>query len=324
MSRRAQLYEQAAALGDSAAMVNLGLMYENGEGVRRDYRAARGWYEKAAALDNAGGDDQPRHPLPVWPGGHRGSSTTRAPWYERAADLGDAAAMANLAYMYDGGRGVPVDKVKARDWYLKGAEAGNGPAMASVGYLFANGEGGPQDYGKAMEWYRKGADLGNAGAMTNIGFMYENGWGVEQELRAGARLVPQGRRRRQRDLDGQSRPDVREGPRRAESISTTPSTGTARAPRPATPRRWPRSPIFYSNGTGTEADPAAALDWYTKAANLGNIIAMHNLGVAYKDGIGTERNLRRAADLFIQSMQAATPGPSTSSATTRRTIRSRC
>jgi TPR repeat protein len=41
-------YEKAAEKGDTTAMVNLGLLYDNGRGVAQDYAKAREWYEKAA------------------------------------------------------------------------------------------------------------------------------------------------------------------------------------------------------------------------------------------------------------------------------------
>src|SRR5262249_19587952 len=46
--------EEAAAKGDAHAMFRLGLLYEHGEGVARDYAKAREWYEKAAAKGDAG------------------------------------------------------------------------------------------------------------------------------------------------------------------------------------------------------------------------------------------------------------------------------
>ena len=40
---------QAAAQGNAAAQFNLGVMYENGRGVRRDDAEAVKWYRQAAA-----------------------------------------------------------------------------------------------------------------------------------------------------------------------------------------------------------------------------------------------------------------------------------
>ena len=41
-------YEKAAEQGDAEAQYNLGVMYENGQGVDVNYKKAIEWYEKAA------------------------------------------------------------------------------------------------------------------------------------------------------------------------------------------------------------------------------------------------------------------------------------
>ena len=44
------LFEMAAKKNHPAAQYNLGVMYANGEGVLQDYRTALSWYQKAAAI----------------------------------------------------------------------------------------------------------------------------------------------------------------------------------------------------------------------------------------------------------------------------------
>ena len=88
---------------------------------------------------------------------------------------------------------------------------------------------------------------------------------------------------------------------------------TAKASRPTTPRppggwsarhrRAKPSPsigsgTLYEKGLGVPADPKLAADWYTKAAELGNVKAMHNLAVAYANGNGREANFAEAARWF--------------------------
>ena len=48
-SRAFFLYRPLAENGDASAQYKLGLMYENGQGTKRDMEKAREWYEKAAA-----------------------------------------------------------------------------------------------------------------------------------------------------------------------------------------------------------------------------------------------------------------------------------
>jgi uncharacterized protein len=80
-----------AEQGDARAQFSFGLLYENGDGVPRDYTKARQWYEKAAAQ-------------------------------------GDAKAQLYLGMQYSFGQGGPVDLVQAYMWYS--LAAGNGNAHA--------------------------------------------------------------------------------------------------------------------------------------------------------------------------------------------------
>jgi TPR repeat protein len=82
-----------AEQGDASAQFSVGLSYENGDGVPRDYAIARQWYEKAAAQ-------------------------------------GDAKAQLYLGLQSAFGQGGPVDLVQAHMWYS--LAAGNGHLGAAV------------------------------------------------------------------------------------------------------------------------------------------------------------------------------------------------
>jgi len=138
--------------GDAMAQYNLGLMYDNGEGVPEDH-------------------------------------TEAVKWYRKAAEQGLAKAQFNLGLMYDNGRGVPEDHTEAVKWYRKAAEQGLAEAQFNLGFVYANGEGVPEDDTEAVKWYRKAAEQGLAKAQFNLGLMYANGEGVpEDDTRAYAWL----------------------------------------------------------------------------------------------------------------------------------------
>ena len=81
-------WQPLAEQGDARGQFSLGLLYENGDGVTRDYTKARQWYEKAAAQ-------------------------------------GDAKAQLYLGLQSSFGQGVPMDVVEAYMWYSLAAENGN-------------------------------------------------------------------------------------------------------------------------------------------------------------------------------------------------------
>ncbi|WP_408591282.1 hypothetical protein [Novosphingobium sp.] len=173
-------YLQAAAMGYAAAMYNLGVLYENGQGVPQDYVQARRWYAQAAAK----GDAVAMYNLGVLYGNGKGGPEDYAQarrWYALAAAKGDASAMFNLGVLYENGQGVPQDYVQARRWYAQAAAKGDADAMFNLSVLYENGKGVPKDYVQARRWYTQAAAKGDASAMFNLGVLYENGQGVPQD-----------------------------------------------------------------------------------------------------------------------------------------------
>ena len=116
-----------AEQGNASAQFNLGLMYENGSGVKKDAVQAVAWYRKAA-------------------------------------EQGYARAQSNLGVMYENGSGVKKDAVQAVAWYRKAAEQGYASAQSNLGWMYENGIGVKKDLQKALLWYKKS---GSDWAMNN-------------------------------------------------------------------------------------------------------------------------------------------------------------
>ena len=60
----------------------------------------------------------------------------------------------------------------------------------------------------------------------------------------------------------------------------------------------------YSEGSGVDADPRAALEWYRRAAVAGNAQAAFNLGCCYASGTGVARDLHEARRWFERAAAA--------------------
>ena len=97
-----------------------------------------------------------------------------------SAEAGNTQAMIYLADCYRHGWGIEQDLTAAFEWFLRAAETGDATAMAAVGNCYAAGEGVEADEAQMAEWYLKSADAGNPEGMLDIGICYENGTGVEQ------------------------------------------------------------------------------------------------------------------------------------------------
>ncbi len=122
-SKAVSLLRQAADKGNPRAMKNLGVCYENGDGVDKDIA-------KAVEL------------------------------YQRATDMGNAAAMCNLGVCYKNGDGVEKDIAKAVELYQRAADKGLAHAMSNLGVCYMNGAGVEKDIAKAEMWVRKAIDCG--------------------------------------------------------------------------------------------------------------------------------------------------------------------
>jgi TPR repeat protein len=59
------------------------------------------------------------------------------------------------------GRGVERDYTRALSWYRKAADAGDARAMADVGVMYKRGWGVAKDHIEATKWFRKGFTAGD-------------------------------------------------------------------------------------------------------------------------------------------------------------------
>jgi uncharacterized protein len=100
------------------------------------------------------------------------SPTPQKPYRERLLDRarnGDADAQFELGKNYETGRiGLPQDFSQAQYWYGKGAEQGDPFSEASLGILFNFGKGVPRDYVKALMWYERAVAHSKGGDQESI------------------------------------------------------------------------------------------------------------------------------------------------------------
>jgi uncharacterized protein len=102
----------------------IGSMYENAEGVPRDY-------------------------------------TEAVNRYRLSADQGFADAQYRLGVMFVNGRGVPKDYSEGARLYRLAADQGNVNAQTGLGALYSEGKGVPKDYVQAYLWFTLAAVHGN-------------------------------------------------------------------------------------------------------------------------------------------------------------------
>ena len=104
---------------------------------------------------------------------------------KRAAELGNANAMSNLAAQYLAGEGVKKDQKKATQLIRKAAEQGFPPAQCTAG-MECEADGNFRD---AFAYYKLAADQGFTQAEVFLGMAYCRGQGVEKNVEEAMRLL---------------------------------------------------------------------------------------------------------------------------------------
>lgn len=160
-------YRKAATQGNVNAQNRLGIMYYNGQGVKKDYKQAATWFLRSALQGNAEGQYSLGALYDSGTGVKR-NYVLAAAWYSKAAEQGFARAQDGLAALYFKGNGVKQDYAQAVAWGRKSAEQGDIDGQNDLGYAYANGLGVNQDYSQAAAWYRKAAAQGSANAQDHL------------------------------------------------------------------------------------------------------------------------------------------------------------
>lgn len=109
--------------------------------------------------------------------------------FQKAAELGDAAAQYSTAKGYEFGLSVEQDYQKALEWYTKSDEQGYGHASSSIGNFYFEGKGVEKDLAKAFEYYVRGASMGSMEATYSAGMSMLYGYGTEINEENGLRYL---------------------------------------------------------------------------------------------------------------------------------------
>ena len=104
--------------------------------------------------------------------------------YERAAELGDVTAMANLGRLFETGEGGKLDKKKALQLFRRAADRGHAHGQ----HNFARHLQKAGDVDDAARFCSLAAAQGLTVAEYGLGASYEGGFGVPKDLDEAKRL----------------------------------------------------------------------------------------------------------------------------------------
>lgn len=303
--RAIALLEAAATSGFPRALLQLGYVYQRGQGVDPDANRAVRYFQQAgeagvpAALIQLGIAYRNGEGVDV-------DGPRAIDYFERAVAAGSTAALVQLGITYRDGRGVEPDAARAIDYFEQAAEAGVGAALTQLGITYRDGRGVEADAGRAFRYFEQAAKAGVPAAFVELGVAYRNGVGVAAD---GAQAVNYFQQAAEAGLpialiqlgityrDGRG---VEADPERAIDYFEQ----AAEADFPAA---FVQLGVTYRDGRGVAADAARAAFYFARAADAGVPMALMQLGIAYRDGRGVVIDADRALDHLQQAAQAGLP-----------------
>ena len=360
-SKAMEYSRKAADMGNGEAMCQIGLLYDSGKGVAKNIDTANQWYLKAGEAgfsygytnlaDNyksaknydkaieyfhkaveMGNEDAIRDEAnfikTIADDYYSAEDNAKAmEYYLKAADKGNGGAMHLIAKIYFLGLGVSKDINAAKQWLQKAGEAGASSAYKDLAVIAQN----ENDYTKAMEYYLKAADMGNGEAMCRIGLLYDSGKGVTKNidtanqwyLKAGEAGLSYGYYNLANNYNSAEEytkameyylkaADMGNGEAMCQ-IGLLYNLGKGVAKNIDTANQW-----YLKAGEAGDSDGyyclaencrslSQAIEYYRKAADMGNAKAMIEIGMSYEYGRGVTKNVDTANQWYLKAGEAGDP-----------------
>ena len=103
--------------------------------------------------------------------------TSLTKWLRKAKN-GDTNAQTKIGIMYEFGRGLEKNYLKAIEWYELAAKNGNSRAQMYLGFIYFEDQSYKYNLKESIKWFKLAAFQGEVKAQTYLGFIYDNGLGV--------------------------------------------------------------------------------------------------------------------------------------------------
>ncbi|MBA2435656.1 MAG: protein kinase [Verrucomicrobiota bacterium] len=196
-------------------------------------------------------------------------------WLSAAAARGRAHAMAEVGLRYSNGAGVERDFVKAAQWFEKARAAGDVSARTLLAECYLFGKGVSKDEAKAITLLQDAAAANDPRAMDQLGTCYHKGIGVARDDREAFRFYSAAAKLNYLDSAGNlgvlyltsDGTDLGKNlPARTEKAVDLFREG-AKQNNAFCMFLYARC---FEGGTGVEANPGEAIEWYRRAAEAGN------------------------------------------------------
>ena len=243
----ARCFKKAADLGNSLALYKYGHVLEYGIGVEKDLVAARQYYKLSADAKNADGIQAYAYCILNGVGGPQ-DVDAGIKLYKEAAKTKHAKALYNLGLIYLYGKFVPMNIDEAKVYLKQAVDLGYMPALIKYGKLLdRNNE---QERKEALDIFKRAADSGNPEAEYQLGVLYEQNGEIDEAAAYFKKSAEAG------NSNGQL-----------------------------------KYAYALSDGNGVPLNKSMAAEFFKQSANQGNYYAMLNYGKMLVDGVVIAKNV---------------------------------
>ena len=211
-------------------------------------------------------------------------------FYTIAAECGNPDAMCNAAYCYFNGIGTDENPEKAFMLYKKAAEAGNRNGMTNLWPFYFHGFGTKQDTVEAIKWLIKAIDAGNYDLQEALNQVFASLSPADSKKLKQSNEVTAQYKMAEFYLENQAYEDAISW--YVQSIKS--------GNKDAIVRMMTLAEDFRHGNNGRKENLSVAYQFYFNAAECGDIIARTKVAYCICNGIGVEKDPKRAFSLYEQ------------------------
>lgn len=317
---------------DPEIQYQIGLCYQNGQGVEQNGVQALQWLRRAAEQNHkeaqtllerteGGSKSQAKavteDTLPDWclaaeegdpeaqyqvamyfaQNPFPGSPAEVRRYLELASDQGHGKACLSLAWEL-----LNLEPERAVQLLRNAADCGEPEALETLGECYAQGRGVEQDPQKAEQFFIQWANLGNAETKLALALRYKKGNGVSKSLGRALSWLKRAQLAGMDDASDRFYAEEREEAAQAVQDQERFAALLAQAQEGDTAAQNDLGSC-YESGCGVVQNYAQAVHWYSLAAARGNAQAQYHLGSCYCDGRGVEQDYTQAIYWYQQAAQ---------------------
>lgn len=257
-----QLLLSEESKGNALAMFELGKLYSTDKlGEKDEEKSAKFYAEALAAFIEIEPNADFMFPYePKYPGQQMKPKDMRSYVWYR------------ISKMYCYGLGTEQDYAQAFKWFEKAAVMGNKFAQFSLANLYYYGNGVEQSYEKAFDWYSRSAKQGQPYAAYAIAQMFSKGEYVEKD-------------------ESQTQSYYKQALAKFLKLETDDQ---------ADDNLFYKIGRMFKLGFGTDSNVSKAIEYFKRAADLGNKNAMRSMALEYISGENVEQDVDKGIEMLTE------------------------